>query len=128
VAGAIAAAGDPGRAETVARSIIRPFEQAEALAAVAGAIAATGDTERARQLAEQAETVARSITYPPEQARALTAVAEAIAAAGDPERAGRALGAALAVESWRVPLSVLARHWPQVVLRCADELSGSERS
>lgn len=79
-------------------------------------------------LALQAETVARSITDPYQQAQALTAVAEAIAAAGDPDRAGRLLGAVLAVALWQVSLPVLAKHWPQVVLQCADGLSGNERS
>lgn len=55
-------------------------------------------------------------------------VAGALAAAGDPAQAGRLLGALLAVESWQVPLSVLAKHWPQVVLRFAGELSGNEGS
>jgi hypothetical protein len=131
VAGAIAAV-DPGwaqqlagQAETVARSISyspgSTFEKARALAEVARAIAAVGDPDRAG-------TIAWSITEPDDQAQALAAVAGAIAAAGDPDRAGRLLGAVLAAASWRVSLSVLAEHWPQVVLRCADALSGNERS
>jgi len=60
--------------------------------------------------------------------QALAAAAWAIAAAGDPERADRLLGALLAGEPWQVPLSVLVQHWPQVVLRLVDKLSGNERS
>jgi len=154
VAGAFAAAGEAERARqlaeraaTVARSLTGPDEQAEVLAAVARAFAAAGD---------RAAAVARSITSPGKRAEAPTLVAEAIAAAdrdraatgawstispdeqvavaraiaaaGDLERAGRLMGMVLAVASWRVPLPVLAEHWPQAVLRCADELSGNERS
>ncbi|OJF13359.1 hypothetical protein [Couchioplanes caeruleus] len=100
--------------------------QAQALAAVAGAVAA-GDPERAGRLATDAETAARSITDPAAQAQTLAAVAEAVAAAGDYHRAGNLLGVVLAVRSWQVPLPVLAKYWPRVVLRFVDELSGNER-
>jgi hypothetical protein len=123
-----AALGQPARAEALARSITYPHTQAKALAAVAGAIATAGDPDRARQLADRAETVARSITNPHWQAQVLTAVAAAIATAGDPEQAGRLLGTVLVLVSWQMPLSVLARHWPQVVVRCVDALSGNDRS
>ena len=84
-------------------------------------MAAAGDPDRA-------ETVARSITTSSRQERVLTAVAGAIAVAGDLEGAGRLLGGVLAVASWPGLWSVLARHWPQVVLRHVDELSGNSRS
>ena len=85
------------------------------------ALATTGDHDRA-------ETVARSIDYPVYQTWALAAVAGAIATTGDLDRAGRLLGSVLAVASWQESLTVLAKHWPQTVLRCAKELSGNERS
>jgi ATP/maltotriose-dependent transcriptional regulator MalT len=122
------AAGDPGRArqladraETMARSITMPEARTRVLVTVAEAFVAAGDPDRV-------ETMARSITDPYMQASMLAAAAEALAATGDPDRAGRLLCKALAVASWQVPLPVLARHWPQVVLRCANGLSGNERS
>jgi len=64
----VVAAGDLDRAETIARSITDPYQQAEALAAVAQAVADAGDLDRA-------ETIARSITDPYQQVEALAAVA-----------------------------------------------------
>jgi hypothetical protein len=124
---AAAAAGDHDRAEAIARSITDPDRQAEVLVAVTQAAAAAGDHTRARQLASAAEATARSITNPDRQARALVAVTQAVAAAGDHDRARRLLGAAFAVGSWLMPLPVLAEHWPQVVLRIADEVYGDDR-
>ena len=96
--------------------------QAEVLTVVAEAIATAGDHDRA-------ENVARSLKDPDQQAQALTTVAEAIATAGDHDRAGWLMGGGvLAVASWQVSLSLLAGHWPQVILRHVDELSGNERS
>ncbi|MEV6305613.1 hypothetical protein AB0M02_39785 [Actinoplanes sp. NPDC051861] len=46
-----AAAGQPTRAEALARSIMDPYQQARALAGVSGALAAAGDTRRAEQIA-----------------------------------------------------------------------------
>ncbi|WP_122980003.1 hypothetical protein [Actinoplanes teichomyceticus] len=103
----------------MARSITNPDWQAQALTAVVQAVAGT-DPDRA-------ETVARSIINPGLQARALAAVVRAVAST-DPGRAGRVLGEVLAADSWLALLSVLAKHWPQVVLRCVDALSGNERS
>ncbi|WP_203816647.1 hypothetical protein, partial [Paractinoplanes ferrugineus] len=121
VARTVMAGGDVVRAESLARSISDPAQQAQALAAVARTAAAGGDVARA-------EGVARSITDPAQQAQALTAVARAVAAGGDIDRASRVLSEVLAVVSWQVPLSVMAEHWPSMVLRCADALSGNERS
>jgi HEAT repeat protein len=115
---AIAAAGDPDRAETLARSLNN--RHARALAAAAEATVAAGDPDRA-------ETLARSLNNPHAQAQALAAVARATAAAGDLDRAGRLLCAVLATASWQVPLPVVAEHWPQVVLRCVDGPFGNER-
>jgi tetratricopeptide (TPR) repeat protein len=79
--------GQLPRAEALALSITDPYQQAQALGAVAEAVAATGDADRARQVADRAEAVARSITDPDWQAQALVAVAGAVAAAGDADRA-----------------------------------------
>ncbi|MGC5284573.1 hypothetical protein, partial [Actinomadura citrea] len=83
----VAKIGDRGRArlltdqaETVARSITDPSQQAEALASLTEAVADTGDLDRA-------EAIARSITDPSQQARALTSLAEAVADTGDLDRA-----------------------------------------
>ncbi|WP_211344341.1 hypothetical protein [Actinoplanes teichomyceticus] len=73
-----AALHQPARAEALARSITDPYQQVQALTAVAGAVAGA-DPGRARQLAARAETVARSITSPGLQAQALTAVVRTVA-------------------------------------------------
>ncbi|WP_203684399.1 hypothetical protein, partial [Actinoplanes siamensis] len=96
--------------------------------AVAGALVAAGDRDGGHGLAEQAEAMVRSVTTPSGRESTLVAVAGALAAAGDHDRAGQLLGGVLAAASWRIPLSVLADYWPQVVLRCVDKLSGNERS
>ena len=62
-------------AETVARSITDPDQQADALTGLARALTAAGHPE-------QAETVARSITDPFGQALALTGLARALTDAG----------------------------------------------
>ncbi|MGC5277330.1 hypothetical protein, partial [Actinomadura citrea] len=67
------------QAETVARSIRDPSQQANAWTSLARAVAATGDLDRA-------EAIARSITNPSQQAGALTSLAEAVAATGDLDR------------------------------------------
>ena len=66
--------GHPSRAEALARSIIDPYQQAQALAALAKAVTATGDLNRARGLADQAEALARSIASLNRQAWALVAL------------------------------------------------------
>jgi hypothetical protein len=73
----------------VAPSVPDPYEQAQALAAVAGALAKAGQREQAAAVASQAATVARSITDPYEQAQALAA-AEALAEADQRELAALA--------------------------------------
>ena len=80
MAAAIAQAGDPDRAEALARTITEPYYEARALADVAAAIAQAGDPDRA-------EALARTITSPDARALALAEVAAAIAQAGDPDRA-----------------------------------------
>jgi hypothetical protein len=76
----VARAGDPDRAEAIARSMTRPGGPARALRAVAEALARAGDLDRA-------EVIARSITLPDQQAWALAAVAEELARAGNLDRA-----------------------------------------
>ncbi|MFI1988588.1 tetratricopeptide repeat protein [Actinoplanes sp. NPDC020271] len=128
LARAVAAAGDTGRArqfadraEIVARPIADRYGPPPSPAAVDEVVAAIGDPGRA-------EIMARAITHPGEREEALTVVARAFAAAGDRGRAGRLLAEVLAVaSSWEVPLPVLAEYWPQVVLRCVDELSDDWR-
>ena len=80
-----AAIGHLDRAETLARSITNPYEQAQALAALARAAAQASDLDRAWALAGQAEALARSITNPDRQAQALADLARA--AASDLDRA-----------------------------------------
>ncbi len=87
LATAIAQAGDPDRAEALARTITRPSGQAQALTGVVTAIAGAGDTGRASRLAADAEALARTITNPSEQARTLADLAAA--GAGDTGRASR---------------------------------------
>ncbi|MCU7722474.1 hypothetical protein ODJ79_01985 [Actinoplanes sp. KI2] len=144
-------------AEQIARAITDPYTQALALAAVAAAVAATGDYDRAKQLTVNAEQIARSITDPDGQEQALAAVAAAVAAAGDHDRAvriaraiadpdrqayalvnlartastaraRRLLGQAFAISKWWIPLRVVTRVEPRVVLRIADVVSGNRRS
>ena len=67
------------RAEALAGSITDPYEQAQALAAVARALAEAGQHEQAAAMASQAATAARSITDPPAGA----------GAGGDGQGAGR---------------------------------------
>jgi hypothetical protein len=122
---AIAQAGDPDRAEALARTISDPDpdRQIEALTSLAVAIAQAGDPGRAEALArtitdpyyqasalaglaaaiaqagdpDRAEALARTIPDPSRQARALTSLAAAIAQAGDPDRAYRLAADAQAI-------------------------------
>jgi tetratricopeptide (TPR) repeat protein len=91
------------RAEALARSIIAPDRQAQALVAVAGALAQAGQHEQAAAVAARAETVARSIIAPGQQAKALVAVAEALARASQREQA-----AAVAARAETVARSITA--------------------
>ena len=92
MATAIAQAGDPDRAETLARTITDPGAQAEALASLATIAAQAGDPDRA-------ETLARTITSPRPQAQALNGLAAAIAQAGDPDRAAHLLARVLVMDA-----------------------------
>lgn len=101
-------------AEQVARSISDPNGQVEALAEVAGAVAAAGEVEHAEQ-------VARSITDPHQQAEALTELAQF---SGLPvAHRCRLLGEAFAAGSWLAPLPVLAKLFPQLVIRIAERVT-----
>lgn len=77
------------RAETIARSLTDPDQQAQALAALA----------RGGQDA-RATAVARSITDPSERAKVLVAIGEALAADGDMKQARHVAAAACAVGRW----------------------------
>ena len=86
---AIAKAGEPDRAEALARTITDPKDQAEALTTLAGAAVQAGDADRACRVAADAEALARTITDPKDQAEALTMLAGAAIQAGDADRACR---------------------------------------
>ena len=113
MAGALAEAGQHEQAETVARSVTNPYEQAQALTAVAGALAETGQHE-------QAETVARSITDPGWQAQALTAVAKALVARGDTSQARHVASAACAVGQWTTVLELVLSLEPSALRALTD--------
>lgn len=115
---AVAGAGDLDRAETLARSISDPDQQAEALTTLVEAVAGAGDLDRARDLANQAETLARSITDPHRQALALILIAEI----GEMASVRRLLARALSGASWMVPLDLLAAVEPTSLLAIADDL------
>ncbi len=84
LATALAQAGDPDRAEALARTISSPHNQAEALTALAAALAQAGDPDRASRLAAAAVAMA---AYAPPWAWALLAAGlfVAFALAGRPE-------------------------------------------
>jgi tetratricopeptide (TPR) repeat protein len=123
LAQAAAIAGDHDRMRPLLRAAekivftINPYQRPKALAALAQALAAACDHDRA-------EEIIRSITDLDQQAQALTALAEVV----DPSEACRLLGEAFAVGRWWVPLPVVARVVPLVVVRVADVVFGNERS
>jgi hypothetical protein len=86
LAAATAQAGEPDRAEALARTITSPEVQARALTELAKVAARNGDADRASQLVAEAETLARALTSPRSQARALAWLASDAAQAGDPDR------------------------------------------
>ena len=111
VAKALAAAGQPERAEQLARSITKSDGQMSALTAVAKALAAAGQPERAEQLA-------RSITKSERQLSALTEVALVLAEDGSvsARTRSRAVTAQLLIgRSWVRAMPVLAALAPAVV-------------
>jgi len=153
----VATAGDPDRAEAIARTITAPFQQAQALTSIAKAVAAAGDRDRAGRLVTAADAIVRTLTDPDQQAWALPSILEAVAAAGDLDcaeeiaftitppdqqapvltsiaevaglpRACRLLGAAFAVGSWLTPLPVLAKLRPHLVIQIAEEVYGDDRT
>jgi hypothetical protein len=83
----IAATGDPGRAEALARSIGSHFAQSQALTAVASAAVRAGNLDCARRLAADAADIARTINHPAAQSAALADVALTVARAGDLDEA-----------------------------------------
>ena len=82
LATAIAQAGDPARAEALARSITDSYARSQVLAELATVAAQAGKPDRA-------EALARTLTSPGAQARALTELATALAQAADPGHACR---------------------------------------
>ena len=98
VAGAMAVAGEWGRAEAIARLVTADLrERARAFGEVAAAVA-VGDPKRAVHLAGQAAATARSMAHAPYRAQALARVAAALARsfpnrarllAGEAERTAR---------------------------------------
>jgi hypothetical protein len=103
VAQALAEAGEPVRAEEVAReaerSAQRPHRADHRLLAfveVVRARAEAGQTDRAEAMAREAEAMARSLTEPTAQARALMLVARPLARAGEARRADALADAARA--------------------------------
>ena len=102
LAGALARAGETGRARrvaeeamSVAERIESPWGRAQALVEVAGALARAGDTGRARRIAENAVNVAERIESPWDRAQALASVVGALVRAG---RIDEALDAAERIE------------------------------
>jgi hypothetical protein len=77
--------GQRSRGEALARSITSPYNQAQALAAVAGTLADAREWERAEQLA-------RGIANSSIQVQALNALIESLADAGQWERAEQLIG------------------------------------
>ena len=87
LAAALAAAGQPDRAEQVAATMIAPPHQHDVFTALAAALAESGQPDRAQR-------AARTITYPGHLAHALAVVASALAVS-QPE-----LAVSLAEEAW----------------------------
>jgi hypothetical protein len=87
-------------------------------------VAAAGDHERARRLATLAEAIARIIIDPGDLARVLVEVA----GVADPRQTNRLLGEAFAIGHWPLPLPLLAKLRPPLVIQIVDEIYGTERS
>ncbi|GAB3852774.1 hypothetical protein GCM10027610_081630 [Dactylosporangium cerinum] len=124
VAEAAATSGDLDRAERIAQSMPdramyttnrADSPQGVTLTSIAMAAARAGDVDRA-------ERVARSIPDRDGQARALAGIAEVV---GHPA-ADRLLGAAFGVGSWLIPLPVLAKLQPNLVVQIADEVQHAD--
>lgn len=97
VATATAKTGDLDRAETTARSITKPFTQAEAVVSVAEAAVEAGDFGRAATLIDHAQAIGASINDPKSKALTLASVAGVAAKAGDFGRAATLIDQAEAV-------------------------------
>ena len=97
----------------MARSIIYPYQQAQALAEVAGALAFSGRHE-------QAETVARSIIYPDRLAQALAEVAKVLVAKGETREGHRVASAACAVGRWTTVLELVLSLEPSALTALTD--------
>ncbi|MCA1603895.1 MAG: hypothetical protein LC775_00035, partial [Acidobacteria bacterium] len=81
--------GQSTHGETLANSILDPYQRAWALAALAEVVTCSSEPDRAIRLAADAETVAAWISEPKQRATALAWTAVAAAMAGDGDRAAR---------------------------------------
>jgi hypothetical protein len=99
--------GDVHHAEALARSIVDPRDQAEALAWVAA---------KAEDI-DHAESIALSITEVDEQAAALASPA----LLSTPDRARRYILTALSLAEWTVSLGALAKTAPDVLREIAED-------
>jgi tetratricopeptide (TPR) repeat protein len=79
--------GQSTRAESLARSIIDPYRQAQAMAVLAQAVATGDDLEMARILTQRTETVICTIGDSSQRNDALMALVSAVAATGDMDKA-----------------------------------------
>jgi len=133
-----AQAGDPDRAEALARTITDPEDLSWVLTGLAGAAAEAGDPDRAEALAraipdpdlqvqalgklataaakvgdpDRAEALDGAIADPHERSGTLDDLAIAAAAAGDPDRASRLATDAEALGAWRPQLPRYAAGYP----------------
>lgn len=137
-ASALVTAGEPERAERVARGVSEPRRQMEALIAVARASAAAGDRERAQRLLSDAEQVAYRVDGPVERRSLVDKVARALVSTreyrrakefaehvGLPERYWhKLLGEMFTAEVWEVwrALPMVAVLYPQIAVRIVDAL------
>jgi hypothetical protein len=119
IARAVAGAGDLDRArgladqaETAARAITDPYEQARALAELVEVVAGAGDLDRAWELAH-------AIIDPGRQAKALADLARK----ATPNQARSLLAQALTAGHWEASLVVLVQVNAAAVSTIADEYS-----
>lgn len=115
VARALAHAGQPDRAEILARSLTDPYLQARVLAAAARALAEAGQANQATIVAAEAETAACSLTDPDRRARAVVDVALTCMAGGDIRQARRMASAACAAGPWTIALEAVLLLEPSAV-------------
>jgi hypothetical protein len=98
------------QAETAARSITSPDQQAQALSSLAQAAAAAGEWNRA-------ETAIQAIRHPDQQAQALSS----LAGAAEPDQARSLLALALISGHWESSVGALVLISPAAVTAIADQ-------